>query len=128
MDAETEWARCAPWIEAALEWQRGTHTLEDVRAQIEAGKAVFWPGKRAAVVTEFFDYPRRRALNFWLLGGDPVELIKRMRPCIEAWGEANGATLFLGFGRPDQHHWAQALRRHGYAPDCIGYAKEVAHG
>jgi hypothetical protein len=123
----SEWERCKGWIEAALSYGGDTHSIDDVWSEIEHGKATFWPGKRAAVVTEFFNYPRKRALNFWLLGGDPVELIKRMRPDIEAWGQANGATLFLGFGRPDQPTWGRALRRHGYRLDCIGYAKEVSH-
>lgn len=128
MSLEAEWARCRPWIEAALENQHGTYLVEDVEAEIAAGRAVFWPGRRAAVVTEFIEYPRRRALNFWLLGGDGRELVKHMRPAIEAWGAANGCDLFLGFGSHDRPSWGRALTRFGYAPGWNAYVKDIADG
>jgi hypothetical protein len=41
---QSEWARCAPWIDAALEHARGTQSLQDVKAQIDRGEALLWPG------------------------------------------------------------------------------------
>ena len=82
--APEAWARCRPYLQAALEHASGTHGIEDVAQLVEEGRAQFWPGARCAVVTEFYDYPKLRACNFWLLGGDLTELLA-MLPAIEAW-------------------------------------------
>ena len=110
-EGEQAWARCRPWIEAALEYGRGSHTLDDVWRAVLAGEAHFWPGERCAVVTEFHDFPQLRALHYWLAGGDLDELLVRMRPDIEAWGRDLGCTRFTLAGRPG---WRRALAAHGY--------------
>ena len=105
----TEWERCRPWIEAALEHQ-DTHGIEDIERLVESGHAQFWPGRRCAVVTEVVSYPRYRALCLWLAGGDLDDLVALSR-CIAAWGRAKGASRLVINGRPG---WARALRRHGF--------------
>ena len=35
----TEWERCRPWIEAALIYADGTHSIEDIAAGIASGAA-----------------------------------------------------------------------------------------
>jgi hypothetical protein len=107
-----EWTRCAPWIEAALEYSRGTHLIEDVRAMVEAGRAHFHPFARCAVVTEFLVYPRLKALHFWLCGGS-LEALVEVEPRIAAWGVLQGCTRFTTAGREG---WRRALRANGYEP------------
>lgn len=48
----SEWTRCAPWIEAALEHAHGSHNLDDVYEMVMDGECQFWPGKRSASVTQ----------------------------------------------------------------------------
>lgn len=122
MTGAEEWARCRPWIEAALEYALGTHTIEDVWALVLAGQAHFWPGRNAAVVTEFHPFPRLKALHFWLCGGDLTELTQEMRPAIEAWGALNGCTRFTTAGREG---WQRVMARHGYQPHWHICAKDV---
>jgi hypothetical protein len=122
---EAEWARCRPWLQAALEHGPQTHTLDDVRRAVEVGEADFWPGRKSAVVSEFITYPRAKALNFFLLAGDPRELITGLRPAIEQWGAERGCTLFLGFGSPDRPSWGRVLKRHGYAHAWSVYVKDT---
>jgi hypothetical protein len=111
---EAEWTRCAPWISAALEYSCGTHLLEDVKADVMSDNmTTFWPGKRSAIVTELIVHPRRTQLHFWLCGGDLDEVINEMRPEIEAWGKALGATAITITGRMG---WQKVLKEHGYAP------------
>jgi GNAT superfamily N-acetyltransferase len=117
------WARCRGYVEAALADAGGTHAIEDVACLIGAGRAHFWPGRRCAVVTEFYDYPRLRACNLWLLGGDLRELL-RMRPAIEAWAQAQGCTRILGGG--PRRGWARVLAPLGYRPEWIIYHKELS--
>jgi len=107
---EDEWTRCAPWIEAALAYARGTHLIGDVKAMVEAGRAHFHPFATCAVVTEFLVYPRLKALHFWLCGGALDELIA-VEPLIAAWGAANGCTRFTTAGREG---WRRALKGNGY--------------
>ena len=122
MIPQDEWERCAPWIEAALARGMGFHTLEDVLDQCVAGRAVFWPGKRSAVVTEFQFYPRAKALNYWLIGGDLDELLDEMAPHIEAWAKAEGCTDVTGAGR---RGWERPLAARGFQTAGIVMRKRL---
>lgn len=119
MSFAAEWARCAPWLEAALAHAHGTHALSDVREMVERREARFWAGRRAAMVTEVHEFPRMRVLHFWLAGGDLAELRDEMRPLAEAWGREQGCTRATISGR---RGWARAL---GYAPLAWTCAKEL---
>lgn len=123
MTGPQEWARCRPWIEEALTYARGTHTIEDVEEAIETGEAHFWPGKQSAVITEFHFFPRLTTLHFWLAGGDMNELLTDMHPVIEAWAKAAGATRITLAGRPG---WLRAMKPHGYEPRWSICAKELS--
>ena len=117
------WARCAPYVEAALERAGGTHDIDDVARLIGEGRAHFWPGRRCAVVTEFYDYPRLKACNLWLLGGDLRELLE-LRPRIEDWARAQGCTRILGGG--PRRGWERVLAPVGYRRGWIIYCKELS--
>lgn len=116
------WARCRPYLEAALEKAGGTHGIEDVARLIERGAAHFWPGSRCAAVTEFYDSPRMRALNIWLLGGNLRELLA-FEPVIEAWARGQGCARMLGGG--PRAGWARALAPLGYRPGWTIYCKDL---
>lgn len=110
---EAEWARCRQWIEAAVAYCGGTHDIGDVEEAIAAGEAQFWPGRACAVVTEITEFPKFSGLHFWLCGGDMDELVKEMRPAIEAWGAAQGCTRFTTAGRQG---WQRVMKSCGYEP------------
>ena len=74
-DMQTEWQRCGPWIQAALDHAGNLFTLDDVWEVVSHGKAQFWPGNECALVTEIKQFPRKRILNVWLAGGKLEELI-----------------------------------------------------
>jgi hypothetical protein len=106
-----EWERCKAWIEAALPYCYGTHRIEDVEQQIAEGRLQFWPGEHCAVVTEIIDYPRLRALNFFLVGGDLDELLEKMEPAIVDWAKSIGCTRVAQTGR---RGWGRVLAPLGY--------------
>lgn len=120
-DPASEWARCEAWLAAALEHSFG-YEIEDVRAEIVAGEAQFWPGRNAAIVTQVWTFPRAKAVNFWLAGGDLAELVDEMRPCVEAWARAMGCTNTIIAGRAG---WARALKDEGYRPIWTALGKEL---
>lgn len=66
-----DWTRAAPLLEPALD---GSYTLDDVRAELAAGRAQLWTLPQSAVVTQVHHYPRLRVLRVWLAGGDLDEL------------------------------------------------------
>jgi hypothetical protein len=108
-----EWARCRPWLEAALEHDGGHYGIEDVWREVAAGSATFWPGRRAAVITQFWNFPRARTCNHWLAGGDMAELLGEMQPAIDDWARANGCTEMTIAGRPG---WVRAMKPFGFEP------------
>jgi hypothetical protein len=117
-----EWARCAPWLDAALAHAGRTHHLDDVRAMVLAGEAQVWAADGAAMVTLIEDDPRERRLLIWLAGGDLDDLVRRLRPAAERWAKAQGCRRVLVIGRPG---WERALASEGYAPLARIIAKEL---
>jgi hypothetical protein len=110
---EAEWARCAPWLEAALDHAGRTHSLADVRAAVERDEARFWPGPRSALVAVIETDPEDRRLLIWLAGGERQELETAILPMAEAWGRESGCRRALVIGRDG---WARTLKSKGYAP------------
>lgn len=119
---EAEWARCAPWLEAALGYDGGFHALDDVRAAVGAGNAQFWPGRGSAVVTQIWDFPRLKALHYWLAAGELTEIVEAMQPAIDAWGRSMGCEKAIICGRPG---WKKPLAAHGYEPLWLGMARRL---
>lgn len=116
-----EWDRCKEWIAGALQYADGTHTLADIKDGIAADRFQLWAGDNAAIVTEIIGYPRKKALNFFLIGGDLSEL-KIMEPVICQWARLQGCTRAIGVGRKGfQRVFAEA----GYEPRWFYIAKEL---
>lgn len=105
-DMVTELDRCRPWIEAALEHDAGTHTIDDVLAEIEAGRMQLWPAPDGCVVTEIVTYPRKRVVNICYAGGTLAQIMD-MVPSIKAWAQAQGCDSATMRGRPG---WLRVLR------------------
>jgi hypothetical protein len=119
---EAEWARCGPWLQAALDHSGDTHTLTDVEAMVRRRDARFWAGRQAAMVTLIEDEPRQRRFIIWLAGGELSELVNEMRPAAEVWARLRGCQRVLIVGRPG---WERALAAEGYAPLARLIAKEL---
>ena len=122
MNFEHEWARCAPWLQAALDHAGRTHSLADVRQAIARGEAGFWPGAASALVAVVETDPGERRLLIWLAGGDRSELEETLLPRVEAWGRAGGCRRALVIGRDG---WARTLRPKGYVPLARIIAKDL---
>jgi hypothetical protein len=119
---ETEWLRCAPWLDAALAHAGRTHSLADVKAAIERGEARLWPGARSALVAAVEQDPGELRLLVWLAGGARDELEDELLPLAEAWGRARGCRRALVIGRDG---WQRTLRNKGYAPLARIIAKDL---
>jgi hypothetical protein len=118
----SQWIRCRPWIEAALPYCRGTHTIEDIEDGIASGQFVFWAGQKSAIITEILNYPRKRVLHYFLIGGDLHELVEFMEPRITQWAKEHGCTAVSGAGRKG---FERVFARSGYVPAWRVIIKEI---
>ena len=103
-----EWARCRPYIEAALAHAPGLERIEDVERAIERGSYQVWFGKECCAVTEIAHYAQAKALVVVHGGGDMAELLDELEPAMCAFA---GARL-----HPD----------HGYRPQGLGARDAIA--
>lgn len=117
-----EFARCEPYIRAALKYDGDTHDLEDVMLSVASGDRQFWPGQKSAIVTEVVRYPKKTVLHFFLAGGELQEL-EAMVPPIEEWAREQGCSRITLAGR---RGWARTfMREAGYSPQWAVLAKEL---
>lgn len=110
-------------IEAALEHTGGTHVFEDVQTAVEKGELQFWPGLNSVILTEIQDTPQQRILNFFLAGGNSVEL-EAMLPLVEQWGKSIGATRATLYGRKG---WGKSFltKSQGYKESLVVLEKTL---
>lgn len=122
MNFEADWARCAPWLDAALAHAGRTHSLADVRAAIANGEARLWAGRHCALVAALEQDPGEQRLLIWLAGGARRELEGKLLPLAEAWGRECGCRRVVVIGRAG---WERTLKAKGYAPLARLIAKEL---
>ena len=99
-------------IQAALDHGGNTHTFEDVRDMILAGRLQIWPGPRGCAVTEIIEYPRKKVLHCFLAGGEMDQIIDMIDSAIE-WGKTQGCEGLTLSGRMG---WQRVLAKHGFKP------------
>lgn len=110
------------YIERALKHADGSHTFDDVRDLVESGRLQFWPGPSSVVITEIIEYPRYKVLNFFLAGGNLVEL-EAMYPKIEEWGRSVGCDRAALTGRKG---WERSFltQKEGWQPRLEVFEKK----
>lgn len=121
MDWSVEFERCRPFLEPALARAGGTHTIEDVRAAIANRYMQFWPGARAAIVTEVQEFPQLRIFNAFLAGGDLDEILA-MEPSLCSFGRYLGCQFIKLSGR---RGWARVLNAQGWKEEFAVLAKSL---
>jgi hypothetical protein len=104
--------RCAPLIAESLKHEHHPETLDDVWAEIAAGRAQLWDGDGTVVITRLVNEDGRAVL-FWIVAG-PLRRLLWMTPGIEAFGRSFGATQ-AGFV-PARKGWARVMESWGYHP------------
>lgn len=102
-EAQREWARCRPWIEAAIA-KCDLYDISDIEEAVQSEDMHFWPGKECAAVTEFITFPNKKALNVFAGGGTRGKALREllaMEKQIARWGVEHGCSLLLIFGAND---------------------------
>jgi hypothetical protein len=119
---DTAWPRCRGWVEDALVYAGGTHTIEDVREAIEAGRALLLAGRKSAMVCEVQTYPQLRSFHIWLAGGDLAE-IRSSQPQLEEYARRLGCSRISIAGR---RGWVRAIDDLGYREKFTTVVKEIS--
>ena len=106
--------RIRDWLQPALDIF-GTHDIEDIEAEVFAGRMQLWVGERGALVSEIHTYPKKKALHLALAGGD-LDQVLDFLPSLEAWSEHNGCTEMTLTGRLG---WQRVLAKKGWTQTAI---------
>lgn len=101
-----DWHRCQQYIEAALFYAGGSHTIENVAQAVAIGKAQFHPLEKSAIITEIVDYPQKSMCRIWLAGGDLNELMEAEKS-IAIWAKDQGCNGMEIVGRKG---WSRQLK------------------
>ncbi len=100
------WPVVGPLLEPAVKCSHGCYELDDVLADIKAGKQALWVdwegGQHinAAMTTMFDQYPRKKTLKVVFVGGRHMKKwLPEFRSLVEAHAKRNGADAVEGFFR-----------------------------
>lgn len=120
----SQFERCAPWLQEALDRDIGGFVLEDVWEWLATGRAQLWPLERSAIVTTLDRYPRKTVLRYWLCGGEhnsgALKESIAATPKIEQWAKSVGATDAMVGGRDG---WLKVLP--GFEKNCVVMTKAL---
>lgn len=109
-------------IEAALSYSDDSHSFDDIKEGVRQGTLQFWPGFSSVVITEVIVFPRYKALNLFLAGGNLIEL-QAMLPEIENYARHVGADRIVLTGRKG---WLRSFMVHeGYAEKLVVMEKKL---
>ena len=106
LSAEEKRAR----LQKALDYGGGTHTLQDVIDLVKTGKAQFWENGDGSIVTEIYQYPRLKAISFWLMSGTIPDCMA-LEDDILTWAKTEGCTMAISTGRKG---WLYHARKTGW--------------
>lgn len=88
-----------------MERGTGTHTFDDIAAEVLMGRYVLWAFDDAFALTQVVDTPRKRALNIAYLGGN-LETIKANAGFVMQYAKECGCHIVVGQGR---RGWGRAF-------------------
>lgn len=114
------------YIEKALRYADGTHTIGDVLLLIEDGHLQVWPGANSVVVTQIIKTPRKKTLHIFLAGGETGSMaeIEAGLGVIYEWAIMKGCDSASFTGRKG---WERtfATKEHGWAPTHTMFNKDL---
>lgn len=85
-------------LQRALDYAGNTHTIEDVVDMVRTGRAQFWTNGDGSIVTEITQFPRLRAVHYWLISGRLHDCLA-LEDDINAWALEQGCGIATAMGR-----------------------------
>lgn len=111
-DWEQVFDRLEKKISRALAIAGNTHTLSDLKDKIRTGSLRVFHDDDAIILVEVLQYPRCRAVNFFIAAGD-LQQVLRLEPIVNAWARANGCDRAYLAGRKG---WERTLNEMDWHP------------
>ena len=93
-------------LQRALDRAGNTHSIEDVKAALDSGKARLWHNRGSFGVTEILQLPQKRVCRIWLAWGDMAALAE-MESAVVEWARQNGCSEIRINGR---RGWARVWK------------------
>jgi len=101
-------------MEVALRYTDGTHTFDDLVAQIMSNQLFFFCTDEAFAIMERVQYPQYANLNCFLAGGKLTSLLERIDD-MKLLGAQLGCKHLTIAGR---HGWERVLSQRGWTHTC----------
>ena len=122
-DLEAEFYQRRTELEAALAYAGNSHSLADIWELIKAGKMQLWLADHSLLVTEVLEYPRYRAIHFFL-GAGRLDELEVLYPAAVNWAvEEQGCSKASLTGRPG---WSRSfLLRDGWRATHVVMTKDL---
>lgn len=107
-------------LQRALRLAGDTHTLDDIKKEISAGRFQVFSEGDSFVLTEVVQEPQQKYMNVFLAVGDlsVVNLIPKM----EAFAEQAGCSWIQTLGRPG---WKSVLPDYGWQPTHVLFVHRI---
>ncbi len=103
-------------IEAALKHGGDLYRYEDIQKLVDEGLAQAWPGEKSIAITQILQYPVKKVLHFWVVGGELGEIESRYAE-LEAFAKHEGCEGLSLLGRPG---WERTfLARTGWSKTAV---------
>jgi len=117
-----DWQRCKPWLEEALRYSGGTHTMGDIESAIRRKEMALIPRESSAFVIERIQYPQLAALHIFLAAGE-LEELKHHSPVMDDIARRLHCERITIAGRAG---FKRALKDCGFEPRWTVLSKEVS--
>lgn len=122
MTPQENWARCRPWVEAAIATSAGFETVEDVENLVAKGSYQVFFGDNCVAITEICDYLQRKVLVVQHGGGDLDELLDVLEPRMAGWAQEQDCDAIMGLGR---RGWERVTEKRGYRLAYVAMIKDL---
>lgn len=104
-----EWELCREAMLPAIAETKGTHTEDDVIADILRGKLTLWREGASGLITEYTQFPQMKVLNAFLAGGDLLRELLPLQERIQRHAAANGCKRMTAMVTRSPDAWKYAL-------------------
>lgn len=107
-------------LRKALRIAGDTHTIEDIKNEISAGRFQVFSEGDNFVLTEIVQEPQQKYMNVFLAVGEMsvVNLISKM----EAFAKQSGCSWVQALGRPG---WKSVLPEYGWQPTHVLFVHRI---